>query len=53
MGAIFNGVGGLVSILYLLARNILLLPWIIVPVGILVTVICVIVLRQIASGKAS
>lgn len=53
MGAVFNGVGGLLSIPYLLAGNILLLPWIIAPVGLLVMVICLIVLRQIASGKAS
>jgi hypothetical protein len=53
MAAVFNGVGGLVSIPYLLAGNVLLLPWIIAPVGILVMVICLIVLRQIATRKES
>jgi hypothetical protein len=46
---IFNGVGGLVSIPYLLAGNITLLPWIIAPVGLLVFVVCVILLRQVTS----
>jgi hypothetical protein len=53
MAAVFNGVGGLVSIPYLLAGTILLLPWVIAPVGLIVMVICLIVLRQIASGKAN
>ena len=47
MGAIFNGVGGLVSIPYLLAGGILLLPWVIAPVGLIVLVVCLLVLRQI------
>jgi hypothetical protein len=46
MGAIFNGVGGLVSIPYLLTGGILLLPWVIAPVGLIVLVVCLIVLRQ-------
>ena len=46
MAAVFNGVGGLVSISYLLAGSILLLPWVIAPVGLVVLVLCVIVLRQ-------
>ncbi len=53
MAAVFNGVGGLVSIPYLLAGNVLLLPWIIAPVGLIVMVICLIVLRQLASKKGS
>jgi hypothetical protein len=53
MAAIFNGVGGLVSIPYLLAGTVLLLPWVIAPVGLIVMVICLIVLRQLASAKAS
>jgi hypothetical protein len=52
MGAVFNGVGGLVSIPYLLAGGILLLPWIIAPVGLVVMVVCLIVLRQIMSKTA-
>ena len=52
MGAIFNGVGGLVSIPYLLAGNILLLPWVIAPVGLLVMVVCIFVLRQMMNQRA-
>ena len=51
MVAIFNGVGGLVSIPYL-SSNILLLPWVIMPVGLLVMVACVFVLRQLMAGRA-
>lgn len=46
MGAIFNGVGGLVSIPYLLSGGVLLLPWVIAPVGLIVLVVCLVVLRQ-------
>jgi DNA-binding transcriptional MerR regulator len=46
MGAVFNGVGGLVSIPYLLTGSVLLLPWIIAPVGLIVLVVCVVALRQ-------
>ena len=46
MGAVFNGVGGLVSIPYLLAGSVLLLPWVIAPVGLIVLVVCLIALRQ-------
>ena len=53
MAAVFNGVGGVVSIPYLLAGNILLLPLIIAPVGIFVMVVCLIVLRQIMTRTAS
>ena len=53
MAAVFNGVGGVVSIPYLLAGNILLLPLIIAPVGILVLVICLLVLRQLMTRTAS
>lgn len=53
MAAIFNGVGGLVSLPYLLSGNILLLPLIIAPVGLLVMVICLFVLRQLGTQKAS
>ncbi len=52
MGAVFNGVGGLVSIPYLLAGNIVLLPWVIAPVGLLVMVICLFVLRQMITRTA-
>lgn len=52
MAAVFNGVGGLVSIPYLLTGGVLLLPWIIAPVGLLVMVVCLIVLRQIMSRTA-
>ncbi|HYX49901.1 MAG TPA: hypothetical protein VE843_09175 [Ktedonobacteraceae bacterium] len=56
MGAVFNGVGGLVSIPYLFAGSILLLPWVIAPVGLIVLVVCVIALRQMmtrTTAKAS
>jgi hypothetical protein len=46
MAGIFNGVSGIVSIPYLLAGGILLLPWIIAPVGLLVLAGCFLVLRQ-------
>lgn len=52
MAAIFNGVGGLVSIPYLLAGNILLLPWIIAPVGLAVLVVCLFVLWQTITRRA-
>jgi len=52
MAAVFNGAGGLVSIPYLLSGSILLLPWIIAPVGLMVMVVCLIVLRQIMSRTA-
>ena len=52
MGAIFNGVGGLVSIPYLLSGGILLLPWVIGPVGLAVLVVCVIVLWQMMTRTA-
>ena len=52
MGAIFNGVGGLVSIPYLLAGNILLLPWVITPVGLGVLVVCIYVLWQMLTRRA-
>ena len=50
MGAVFNGVGGLVSIPYVLGGSILLLPWVIAPVGLIVLVVCVIALRQMMTG---
>ncbi len=53
MAAVFNGVGGLLSIPYLLTGGILLLPWIIAPVGLIVLVVCLVVLRQLMTGKAS
>jgi hypothetical protein len=53
MAAVFNGVGGLVSIPYLLAGGILLLPWVIGPVGLVVLVLCLFVLRQIVAKTAS
>ena len=46
MAAVFNGAGGIVSIPYLLAGNILLLPLIIAPVGLAVLVACLVVLQQ-------
>ena len=52
MATVFNGVGGLVSIPYLLAGSILLLPLVIAPVGLLVMVVCLIVLWQIMSKTA-
>jgi hypothetical protein len=52
MAAIFNGVGGLVSIPYLLAGDILLLPWIIAPVGLVVLIACLLVLRQTMTRTA-
>jgi hypothetical protein len=52
MGAIFNGVGGLVSISYLLAGGIVLLPWVIAPVGLIVLVVCLVVLRQMMTRTA-
>ena len=51
MGAVFNGVGGLVSIPYLLAGSIVLLPWVIAPVGLIVLVVCLLVLRQIMARR--
>ena len=53
MAAVFNGVGGLVSIPYLLAGNILLLPWVIAPVGLVVLVACLLVIRQTMVRKTS
>jgi hypothetical protein len=52
MAAVFNGVGGLVSIPYLLAGDIVLLPWIIAPVGLLVLVVCLLILRQMMTRTA-
>ena len=52
MAAVFNGVGGLVSLPFLLAGGVLLLPWVIAPVGLVVMVVCVVVLRQMMA-KAS
>jgi len=52
MAGVFNGVGGLVSIPYLLAGNILLLPWIIAPVGLLVMIVCIPVLRHAMLRRA-
>jgi hypothetical protein len=46
MAAIFNGVGGIVSIPYILSGTVLYLPWLIGPVGILVLLACLIALRQ-------
>jgi len=37
--------------IYLLAGGILLLPWIIAPVGLIVMVVCLIVLRQTMSRR--
>src|SRR5439155_7814544 len=44
--AIFNGVGGLVSLPYLRAGDVLVLPWVIAPVGLLVCAGCVYLLWQ-------
>jgi len=52
MAAVFNGVSGVVSIPYILAGNILLLPWIIGPFGLLVMVGCVLLLRQTMAQTA-
>lgn len=52
MGAIFNGVSGVVSIPYLLAGNILLLPAVIAPVGLLVLVLCLLLLRNMIVLRA-
>ncbi len=46
MAAVFNGVSGVVSIPYILAGGILLLPWVIGPFGLLVLVGCLLVLRK-------
>jgi hypothetical protein len=43
---VFNGVSGIVSIPYILTGTILFLPWLIGPVGLLVLVGCLLVLRQ-------
>lgn len=51
MGAVFNGVGGLLSIPYLLAGDVLLLPWVIAPVGLIVLVVCGFVLWQLGARK--
>lgn len=53
MGAVFNGVGGLVSIPYLFAGSVLLLPWVVGPVGLIVCVVCVITLRQMMKTNAA
>jgi hypothetical protein len=47
MAAVFNGVSSVVNIPHLLAGDILLLPWIIAPVGLVVMVVCVLLLRQV------
>ncbi len=47
MAGIFNGVSEIVSIPYILAGGILLLPWVIAPVGLLVLAGCFLVLRQV------
>jgi hypothetical protein len=52
MAAVFNGVGGIVSIPYLLAGSVLLLPLIIAPVGLAVCVACLVVLRRTMAGRA-
>lgn len=52
MAAVFNGVGGIVSIPYLLAGDILLLPLIIAPVGLAVLVACLVVLQQTMTRDA-
>jgi len=49
MAGIFNGVGGLVSIPYLFSGDVLLLPWVIAPVGLIVCVVCAVALRQVTS----
>jgi len=51
MAAVFNGVGGLVSLPYLLTGDVALLPWIIAPVGLIVCVVCLIGLRQVMGSK--
>ena len=51
MAAIFNGAGGVVSLFYL-TSDIILLPWLIAPVGLLVLVACLFLLRQIRTQKA-
>jgi hypothetical protein len=52
MAAIFNGVGGLVSLPYLRAGGVALLPWLIAPVGLIVCVVCLIALRQVMGSTA-
>jgi hypothetical protein len=51
MAAVFNGVGGLVSLSYLQIGGVVLLPWVIAPVGLSVYVVCLIALRQVMGGK--
>ena len=51
MAAVFNGVGGLVSLPYLLTGDVALLPWVIAPVGLIVCVVCLIGLRQVMGSK--
>ena len=51
MAAVFNGVGGLVSLPYLLTGDVALLPWIIAPMGLIVCVVCLIGLRQVMGSK--
>jgi hypothetical protein len=46
MAAIFNGVGGVASIPYIFEGKILLLPWLIAPVGIVVLIACLPILRK-------
>jgi len=53
MADVFSGVGGVVSIPYLLAGIVLLLPWLIAPVGLVVLVACLIVIRQTMARKTS
>jgi hypothetical protein len=52
MAGVFNGVGGVVSIPYLLAGGILLLPWIIAPVGLVVLFACLFLLWQTMTRTA-
>lgn len=52
MAAIFNGVGGIVSIPYLMSGSVLLLPWIIAPVGLIVMFACVYLLWRTMSNTA-
>jgi hypothetical protein len=51
MAAIFNGVSGVVSIPAILAGDVLLLPWLIAPVGLAVLVGTLIGLRQVSAAQ--
>lgn len=52
MAAVFNGVSGIVSIPFILSGQVLLLPWVIGPVGLLVLVACLLLIQQTMRPKA-